>query len=223
MSYGGIEFLLPDNYQKRQCNEYMKLGLQGTTVVVSSGDSGVASFLGCIDSTIFTPGFPATCPYLLTVGSTEMNRKDPSAPPTPWEKLEEAATTSFPSGGGFSNIHGAPSYQKSAVKAYYDQVESSLPFKAYHQIIKDGDFSNVTRADHLYHHGGRGFPDVGAIGDRMIFTYEQEWYTIGGTSLSSPVWGSILTLANEKRLAAGKKPLGFINPLLVSIRRQPQS
>ena len=28
-------------YQKRQCNEVLKLGLQGVTVVVSSGDSGV--------------------------------------------------------------------------------------------------------------------------------------------------------------------------------------
>lgn len=32
---------LPASYQQRQCAEIMKLGLQGTTVVVSSGDSGV--------------------------------------------------------------------------------------------------------------------------------------------------------------------------------------
>jgi len=233
----------------------MKLGLQGTTVVVSSGDSGVASFRGCINGNIFTPPFPATvshqffflptveelfalcvpslslspflmtpssnsrgskCPYLLTVGSTELNRKDPNAPPTPWEKLDEVATTAFGSGGGFSNIYGAPSYQKAALQAYYDQVESTLPFKAYHQIIKDGDFTGVTRPDHVYHHGGRGFPDVAAVGDRQIIMYEGEWYTIGGTSLSAPIWGSLLTLVNEKRIAAGKGPIGFVNPILVS-------
>ncbi|KAH8897744.1 subtilisin-like protein [Thozetella sp. PMI_491] len=214
ISYGGIEVLMPDSYQKRQCNEYLKLGLQGVTTVISSGDSGVASFRGCIDGTIFTPGFPTTCPYLLTVGSTELNRVDPNAPPTPYEKLDEVATTSFPSGGGFSNIYGVADYQRSAVQAYWDEVQESLPFSGYHQIIKDGDFSNVTRPNQLYHHGGRGFPDVGAVGDRQIINYEGGYYLVGGTSLSAPVWASVLTLINEKRIAAGKSTLGFVNPIL---------
>ena len=42
VSYGGQEYDLPDNYQQRQCNEYLKLGMQGVTFVVSSGDSGVS-------------------------------------------------------------------------------------------------------------------------------------------------------------------------------------
>ncbi|KAK4976780.1 hypothetical protein LTR42_002825 [Elasticomyces elasticus] len=42
ISYGGQESDLPVSYQKRQCNEFMKLGLQGISVCVSSGDSGVA-------------------------------------------------------------------------------------------------------------------------------------------------------------------------------------
>lgn len=29
---------LPTNYQQRQCNEFMKLGLQGVSVVIASGD-----------------------------------------------------------------------------------------------------------------------------------------------------------------------------------------
>lgn len=29
LSYGGQEFYIPSYYQKRQCNEYLKLGLQG--------------------------------------------------------------------------------------------------------------------------------------------------------------------------------------------------
>lgn len=41
ISYGGGEYGWPDYYMKRQCNEWMKLSLQGTTVVMSSGDSGV--------------------------------------------------------------------------------------------------------------------------------------------------------------------------------------
>jgi tripeptidyl-peptidase-1 len=43
LSYGGQEFDLPISYQKRQCLEYMKLGLQGVSFLFASGDSGVSS------------------------------------------------------------------------------------------------------------------------------------------------------------------------------------
>lgn len=39
-----------------------------------------------------------------------------------------------------------------------------------------------------------------------------------GTSASSPVVGSLITLINDARLAAGKGPVGFINP---SVRTVP--
>jgi tripeptidyl-peptidase-1 len=47
-SYGEAEADLPENYQKRQCNEFMKLGLQGHLIFFSSGDYGVASYPGDI-------------------------------------------------------------------------------------------------------------------------------------------------------------------------------
>ena len=223
ISYSGIEDLLPNNYQLRQCNEYLKLGLQGVTVVVSSGDYGVGTQLGCIGSveqpnvgTIFAPLFPQSCPYILTVGGTELRRSDPTAPPVAWEILDEVAVTQFPSGGGFSNIHPVADYQKDAVDAYLDAVGSSLPFESYSQIIVDGDFTNITDINQVYNRGGRGYPDVAAVGENQLIIYEGAFHTIGGTSLSTPLWGSMLTLINEKRIAAGKSTVGFINPILVS-------
>lgn len=50
ISYGGDEAGLPVAYQRRQCNEFMKLGLQGVSVLVASGDSGVAGSQ-CLGST----------------------------------------------------------------------------------------------------------------------------------------------------------------------------
>ena len=41
-SYGYDETDLSPAYEIRQCNEYLKLGLQGVTVLYSSGDYGVA-------------------------------------------------------------------------------------------------------------------------------------------------------------------------------------
>lgn len=43
-SYGYNEVDLSPAYEQRQCAEYMKLGLQGLTVLYSSGDNGTSSF-----------------------------------------------------------------------------------------------------------------------------------------------------------------------------------
>jgi tripeptidyl-peptidase-1 len=49
-SYGSNEADLSPKYVTRQCMEYMKLGLQGVSVLYSSGDFGVAGNGGaCID------------------------------------------------------------------------------------------------------------------------------------------------------------------------------
>ena len=53
VSYGQIEGALPVFYQERQCREWMKLGLQGVSVLFASGDSGVANR--------YNAGFPNSC------------------------------------------------------------------------------------------------------------------------------------------------------------------
>ena len=85
VSYGLGEDTFSYFYENRQCMEYMKLGLQGVTVVYSSGDSGVSNRGKCIrpetvpngtDITqnpgAFSPSFPAACPYLTSVGATQV-------------------------------------------------------------------------------------------------------------------------------------------------------
>ena len=52
----------------RQCNEFMKLGLQGVSVLVPSGDHGVGPTCGTDGS--FFIRFPSSCPYVTTVGAT---------------------------------------------------------------------------------------------------------------------------------------------------------
>lgn len=89
------------------CCRYMKLGLLGTTMLYSSGDSGVGS--SCIE---FQVDFPASCPYVTAVGAT-------SIPSGGTYQSKEVAVTDFPSGGGFSNYWPIPNYQQSAVAAYY--------------------------------------------------------------------------------------------------------
>ena len=51
VSYGEQEWQITASSATRQCNEYGKLGLMGTTILYSSGDNGVAGLGGqCLDS-----------------------------------------------------------------------------------------------------------------------------------------------------------------------------
>ncbi|KAI0506816.1 subtilisin-like protein [Xylaria bambusicola] len=216
ISYGGGEADLPDFYMKRQCSEWLKLALQGTTTVISSGDSGVGDNGFCptkADGTeVFYPDYASSCPYVLSVGSTEWNRFTNSTAETPYEKLKEVATARFPSGGGFSNVFPQPLYQAAQVNTYVNTVGRTLPFSSYSQFPRDGDFSHIRQG--VYNRLGRAYPDVGAVGDRQLVLGGGDWYLIGGTSLSAPVWGAVLTLVNEERLKANKPTLGFVNPIL---------
>jgi tripeptidyl-peptidase-1 len=80
-SYNQIEAALPVAYQQRQCHEWMKLGLQGVSVLFASGDSGVANRYNAgylnscltspdkgpyvdINGTRFSPSFPCNCPWI---------------------------------------------------------------------------------------------------------------------------------------------------------------
>lgn len=107
----------------------MKLGLAGVTILYSSGDNGVAGGSnsnpvccvnpGCAgglrdpSGLTFNPTFPSTCPYVTSVGATQIK---PGASVT---EPEVACETVIHSSGGFSNVFALPSYQKDAIGTYY--------------------------------------------------------------------------------------------------------
>ncbi|KAK0473962.1 family S53 protease-like protein [Armillaria novae-zelandiae] len=55
---------------------------------------------------------------------------------------------------------------------------------------------------------GRGYPDVAAQGSNI------EIVDVSGTSASSPIFASIISLINDRLIATGKPVLGFLNPFL---------
>jgi tripeptidyl-peptidase-1 len=57
-------------------------------------------------------------------------------------------------------------------------------------------------------------PDVSANGDNIALYTNGEFTFNGGTSAATPIFASIVNLINEERIAAGKSPVGFINPVL---------
>lgn len=210
ISYGEAEADLPIAYQRRQCNEFMKLGMQGVSVVIASGDSGVAGRGGdptpsnCLgnDHKVFAPDFPASCPYMTAVGATVL------PPGAAANSHQETAVTRFPSGGGFSNIYERPSWQAQAVTDYFSKADPGYP---YYESVNNNSFG---QNGGIYNRIGRGYPDVAAIGDNVVIYNMGAPTIIGGTSASAPAFGAVLTRINEHRLAAGKSPVGFVNPVL---------
>ncbi|KAH8656500.1 putative Tripeptidyl-peptidase sed1 [Tricladium varicosporioides] len=217
VSYGVSEIDAPLNYTKRQCNEILKLGLQGHTFVWASGDYGVASFpgddsdSGCLgaDQTVYNPSFP-TCPYVLNVGATRLYANQTVRDPeSALQANLGAGAELFASAGGFANYFPIPDYQKTAVANYFKYHDPGLPY-----YIADATASNIGANGGIYNRAGRGFPDVSANGANFRAYNNQTNYHFYGTSLAAPIWGSILTLINEARTAIGKGPVGFVNPTL---------
>ena len=100
------------------------------------------------------------------------------------------------SAGGFSNYFGIPSYQTSYVSTYLSALGSTNSGK--------------------YNASGRGYPDVSAQGQDFEVVVDGSVEAVSGTSCSSPTFASVVALLNDRLAAAGKSPLGFLNPFLYS-------
>jgi tripeptidyl-peptidase-1 len=211
ISYGEQEQDLPAYYQERQCNELLKLGLQGVSIIVASGDTGVGgirgdgSVNGCLGSnaTVFSPTYPNSCPWLTNVGGTKIYPGHTVYEP---ESAVNDPESGYSSGGGFSNLFDIPSYQASAIKTYFEEHEP--PYKYY----TNGQYNSSGGG--VYNRNGRGIPDVAANGDNFGIFNAGKFILEGGTSGSAPIFASIINRIVEERIAAGKGPLGFVNPTL---------
>ena len=85
---------------------------RGVSVIFSSGDTGVGA--GCQtndgkNTTRFLPIFPASCPYVTSIGGTV--------------GIKPERAVGF-SSGGFSDRWPRPAYQQAAVKGYLDKLGS---------------------------------------------------------------------------------------------------
>ena len=61
---------------------------------------------------------------------------------------------------------------------------------------------------------GKGSPDVAALGEGFQVVLGGHVAGIGGTSASTPMFAGLVSLINEKRIAKGRKPMGFLNPFI---------
>jgi subtilase family serine protease len=136
-------------------------GHNGITFVASSGDGGA------------WPGvqWPADVPSVLSVGGTSLNTTSSG------NYVSESGWTD--SGGGYSRVYSAPSYQHN-VRTYGDRVVPDVSYN--------------------------GDPNTGVwVYDSLPQSNGQHgWYsTMGGTSAGAPQWAGLIAVADQGRSLVG--------------------
>ncbi|KAJ7302279.1 family S53 protease-like protein [Mycena albidolilacea] len=111
-SYTDTESVVGSSLATKICNGYMALGARGISVLFSSGDGGPRTIhddLSLCSNNTFQPVFPASCPYVTTVGATQGSYPSPEV------------ATNF-TGGGWSDFFPSPSYQSVAVASFLERL-----------------------------------------------------------------------------------------------------
>ncbi|KAL1635295.1 hypothetical protein SLS56_001718 [Neofusicoccum ribis] len=113
ISYSDDEQTVPPAYAARTCDLFGRLALRGVSVIDASGDggalgTGTTTCVGPTGAPRFIPTFPATCPWVTSVGATAA-----------W-----GGPASY-SAGGFSDYFARPAWQDAAVAGYVAALNGS--------------------------------------------------------------------------------------------------
>ena len=170
-------------------NETIEIGISGYVFNTSYSKS------------IFYSDFPASSPYVVSVGATMINPWT-SAPGCGSQSQQEiyAELTSgagISDGGGFSVVSKMPSWQSSSVASYLGNY--AQPPSGY------------------FNSSNRGYPDISLNGHKFPVVVNGTVQFYDGTSASSPSLAAMFALINDVLLSHGKPPLGLLNPLLYEI------
>ncbi|KAH9053651.1 subtilisin-like protein [Lactarius vividus] len=107
-SYANYEAEYARDHARAACDLFMQLGVRGVSVLFASGDNGVGEGECMTNGKVrFRPTFPASCPWVTTIGGT-----------TGYEPEIAAGL----SGGGFSDYFKRPDYQDVAVTAFFENL-----------------------------------------------------------------------------------------------------
>ncbi|HXQ80094.1 MAG TPA: S53 family peptidase [Opitutaceae bacterium] len=180
----------------------------GVSVLVGSGDSGSNPTPGKGPGTYsasepLAVSYPASDPSVTAVGGTAVNYVGN------WNYSGEIvwndiANNKSASGGGVSSYFTKPPWQSGgAVLA--GQTMRCVPDVA---ALSVADLLNVTMP---------GFEPFTTTGLGVLIYDGGQAESASGTSLACPIWAAVAALVNEARTAAGKGPIGFLNPPLYGL------
>jgi len=203
-------------YVAKANNELMKATGLGLSILVASQDEGAPSEAneGCeLDGTHpLWPIYPSASPWVTAVsGTTLIGGSAVNNPPAICQEGYTCGSGSggaiehpcmpnetyyqWTTGGGFSKYAPRPSWQSAAVNSYLSSSALIPPTQWFMQ-------------------NNRGYPDISALGSRILTIQSGSLAVTAGTSAATPIIAGVITLLNDARLRQGKKQLGFLNPML---------
>jgi tripeptidyl-peptidase-1 len=181
------ERIVPRALATKLCDAYAQLTARGVSLIHGVLLGGVDPIIKGDEPTEncsdFDVSFPASCPYVTSVGGTDLDVYKLLG-----KEVVEIGAFLDQSSGGWSNYFGRPAYQDTVVSSYLQNL---------------GDAYNGR-----YNASGRAIPDISAF-------YLMELSTGGALydpSYSAGLFASMIAMINDELLAAGKSPLGFLNP-----------
>lgn len=203
-----------EQYVDRVNTEFLKMALQGTTIVVASGDAGAPGRTneGCDSNSPINPVFPGSSPYVLSVGATYVEKdsimrdfKTPLCNNQSCVTGDVEQTISYDNvgwtAGGFDSYHNeTPWWQREAVNGYLTSGVVLPPKENFNK-------------------NGRAYPDVVAVGHGCPTVIDNHLLGVDGTSCSAPVVGGLLTYVWKTLWIEHSIKLGYANPLLYLIKK----
>jgi kumamolisin len=161
----------------------------GVTVCAAAGDDGSGDQMQDGHAHV---NFPASCPFVLSVGGTMLNGTPPREVVW-WESPGSRAGGGGSTGGGVSTVFSRPAWQTVHVAS-----------------LNPGSID------------GRVIPDVAALAGPPFYDliFQGQDSPNGGTSAATPLWAALLARIAAGRPAASQ--LSFLTPLLYGTAQNGQ-
>jgi len=234
ISYGLDENALPVSKITAANTAFKAAGANGKTILVASGDAGASNYrggsvVGNTKNCGANPSFPASSPWVTAVGATSYSPKAPADSRTAAGNLVYTTTNGGPevassggnpygnqvtTGGGFSCNFAAETYQNNLPSTY---LQSGV-FGSFNKGTASncqGSFTYGQGTSNTFNGGGRGFPDIVALGWQYeIVEGGSPLPGIAGTSAAAPVAAGMFSLINAALKKKGGGGVGFVNPVL---------
>jgi kumamolisin len=193
ISYGQDEGLQGTDAMEAENTALEMLTGEGITVLASAGDSGA---YGDGTNYPYNVSDPGSQPYITAVGGTTLFT-DGNSNYLGEQVWDELASNSGATGGGISSYWTIP---------FFQTVESVPGY-----VTNNGGSSTY-----------RNVPDVAAVADLFtgVSIYSKingGWLTVGGTSVSAPIWAGYLSIVNAGFNYFGFKTVGYFNSILYAV------
>ena len=191
-SWGGAEDQSDSALLTGENPIFQEMAAQGQSVFAVTGDNGAYD-----DGTTLSVDDPGSQPYVTGVGGTTLSTDGtggPYASESAWGLPYNVNDPNSTDGGEYG-VGGGGGFSTVWPAPSYQSVLPSAPAM-------------------------RSVPDVALDSDPVTgysIYYGGSFTEYGGTSAAAPLWAGFTALVNQQRAAAGKAPIGFLNPPIYQI------